>query len=78
MKKEKFGFLNFDSVQTLSREEMKKVTGGYGESKLGKMCVTWSPMSSSYNTIRYDDHAGTIHTIITHNVTPASSSYGPC
>jgi len=30
MKKEKFGLLNFDSVETLSREELKKVTGGYG------------------------------------------------
>jgi len=26
--KSKFGLLNFDSVETLSREEMKKVTGG--------------------------------------------------
>jgi len=27
--KSKFGLLNFDSVETLSREELKKVTGGY-------------------------------------------------
>ena len=29
MKKEKFGLLNFGSVEVLSKEEMKKVTGGY-------------------------------------------------
>jgi hypothetical protein len=29
MKKSKFGNLNFDSVETLSREELKKVKGGY-------------------------------------------------
>jgi hypothetical protein len=29
MKKSKFGNLNFDSVEKLSREELKKVTGGY-------------------------------------------------
>ncbi len=29
MKKSKFGLLNFDSVETLSREELKKVKGGY-------------------------------------------------
>ncbi len=28
--KSKFGNLNFDSVETLSREELKKVKGGYG------------------------------------------------
>lgn len=28
--KAKFGNLNFDSVETLSREELKKVKGGYG------------------------------------------------
>ncbi len=78
MKKEKFGLLNFGSVEVLSKDEMKKVTGGYGESKLGKMCVTWSPMTVSHDLIRYDDHQGTVHTIITRNVTPASSSYGPC
>ena len=29
-RKEKFGLLNFGSVEVLSKEEMKKVTGGYG------------------------------------------------
>ena len=77
-RKEKFGLLNFGSVEVLSKEEMKKVTGGYGGSKLGMMCVTWSPMTSSYNEIRYSDHAGTSFTIMNHNVTPASSSYGSC
>ena len=40
MKKSKFDNLNFDSVETLSREELKKITGGYGESGLLSDCAT--------------------------------------
>ena len=78
MKKEKFGFLNFDSIQTLSREEMKNVTGGYGEAPNPfKLCVKWMPMTSTFDIVRYNASDG-YATVINHNVNPASSSLGPC
>ena len=35
MKKAKFGLLSFDSIVKLSREELKKTRGGYGEGSSG-------------------------------------------
>lgn len=39
MKKSKFANINFESVEVLSREQMSKVKGGYGESGGGGVCL---------------------------------------
>ena len=78
MKKSKFDNLNFDSVETLSREELKKITGGYGESNALKLCVIWSPMTSTFDVVYYNSITGGVTAYVTLNVDPANSSYGPC
>lgn len=77
MKKSKFGSLNFDSVETLSRKELKKVTGGYGENTT-KMCVKWSPMTSTWDVVVINLATQAVITVVKQNISPASSSYGPC
>ena len=72
--KSKFGNLNFDSVETLSRAELKKVTGGYG---------SWNQCTKMVNNVTCTSIGGSA-TVVTGVPTAtdpcpwyASPSYGP-
>ena len=74
MKNLKFGNLNLDSIQTLSRNEAKKIIGGYGNSGGGGGGDTCESKECAYSWLDSNNVMHTTYHSCSVTGTPASKN----